>query len=99
MQGVPWPADTWNFYTALALFRYGAISAGVYLRMLQVCEVFSLLASLLGILMKRKQHSLSKGFLVVASYYRLLSSFITDFLETSISSGSFEVFTSLLKGQ
>ncbi|KAG0609553.1 hypothetical protein M758_8G193400 [Ceratodon purpureus] len=33
--GVPWPANTWNFYTALSLFRYGAICAGVYLRMLQ----------------------------------------------------------------
>jgi acyl-CoA dehydrogenase len=32
---VPWPADTWTFYTALSLFRYGAICAGVYLRMLQ----------------------------------------------------------------
>ncbi|XP_024360890.1 probable acyl-CoA dehydrogenase IBR3 isoform X2 [Physcomitrium patens] len=33
--GVPWPADTWNFYTALSLFRSAAIYAGVYLRMLQ----------------------------------------------------------------
>jgi acyl-CoA dehydrogenase len=35
--GVPWPEKTWNFYTALSLYRYGAICAGVYLRMLQVC--------------------------------------------------------------
>jgi hypothetical protein len=38
LQAVPWPADTWTFYTALSLFRYGAICAGVYLRMLQVGE-------------------------------------------------------------
>ncbi|KAH7423817.1 hypothetical protein KP509_12G075500 [Ceratopteris richardii] len=32
---VPWPAETWNFYIALSLFRLAAISAGVYLRFLQ----------------------------------------------------------------
>ncbi|XP_024401951.1 probable acyl-CoA dehydrogenase IBR3 isoform X2 [Physcomitrium patens] len=32
---VSWPANTWNFYTVLSLFRYAAICAGVFLRMLQ----------------------------------------------------------------
>ncbi|CAM6101576.1 unnamed protein product [Calypogeia fissa] len=33
--GVPWPASTWKFYTALSLFRVIAIWIGVYKRMLQ----------------------------------------------------------------
>ncbi|KAG6543541.1 hypothetical protein Mapa_015035 [Marchantia paleacea] len=33
--GVPWPASTWKFYSALALFRSTAIWTGVYKRMLQ----------------------------------------------------------------
>ncbi|MCO5564561.1 hypothetical protein L7F22_018225 [Adiantum nelumboides] len=32
---VAWPAETWNFYMGLSLFRLAAISAGVYLRYLQ----------------------------------------------------------------
>ncbi|KAL3678875.1 hypothetical protein R1sor_021831 [Riccia sorocarpa] len=34
-KGLSWPASTWKFYTALALFRVTAIWTGVYRRMLQ----------------------------------------------------------------